>query len=116
MFHFGVFSNLLPYLIIAAIYLCGLASYSAGLANTHLANKQNGAYFCNDFGTHISSNEIYQYVYIKHSIYKSIINDNDFITQNVENLYVHFIKSEKASKGYYYILFSRPPPHLSLLF
>lgn len=113
MFHFGLFSSFLPYIVIAAIYFCGLASYSVEIVNTHLSNKQDSTYFSEDYGVQISTDEINQDICYNLSIYRKHSPENKTVTHEVENLYMYVVKSGKELNGYYYKLFSRPPPYLS---
>ena len=42
MFHLGLFSSFMPYIVIAALYLFGLASYSYGLFGSQTEDNNTG--------------------------------------------------------------------------
>lgn len=113
MFHVGLFSSFIPYLVIAAIYFCGLASYSIDLVNTHISNDQEETYLHNDNNAELAV----KYVTSTHSNTVSI-NKLEYLNFNFHNtrgdkVLWDIFKTGKELQAHSYALFSRPPPYLS---
>lgn len=112
MFHFGLFSTFIPYLIVGILYLIGMSHYGKNL----LFPKEND-----------SKNEIIhsQTISDKHTSASCFFKEKYNHTDIYINKRAHFIDTQEDTiirythiyflkeSNYYSYYFSRPPPQLS---
>jgi len=115
MFHFGLFSTFVPYLVIAAIYFCGLASYSVDVVNKHIKNDQNKTSYNGEYD--LSVNADYHLLSIdtnSSTQNNAYISDKEHIyTTYINTVFWHLFKPDIKENNCSFSLFSRPPPYLS---
>lgn len=114
MFHFGLFSTFAPYLVIAAIYFCGLASYSVDIVNRHINGNQDNTSNIGEY--EFLSNVDYHIIVVnKNHASKSInIQDKEYIyTTYIKTIWNGISKPDFKENNYSFSIFSRPPPYLS---
>ncbi len=115
MFHFGLFSTFVPYLVIAVIYFCGLASYSVGIVNKHTENNQDNTSCYGEYDVSIKAD-----LHLL-DIDENSITQNNALPANKEYIYTTYTNSvfwflfklDFKKSIYSFSGFSRPPPYLS---
>lgn len=113
MFHFGLFSSFVPYLVIAAIYFCGLASYSVDIVNKHITKDQSKTSFCEANQLSVAANYAVIEFQDNLSIEKSNLSKAEQTFSIVDEVYWHITDPWIEDNGHGFSLFSRPPPYLS---
>lgn len=104
----------MPYLVIAAIYLCGLASYSVDIVNKNIKNDQNKTCYKSDNDLFLDGD----YILLDNEY--TCITDNIYYSSDKESIYTSYIKSIRwcifytqiKENNYKHSIFSRPPPYL----
>jgi hypothetical protein len=114
MFHFGLFSTFVPYLVIAAIYFCGLASYSVDIVNRHISDNQSKAEYTGEYDLSIDAGYLHFNIDKNSSTQSINITDKEYIyTTYINAVFWHTFKPDFEKNYYYFSIFSRPPPYLS---
>lgn len=112
MFHFGLFSSFIPYLIIAAIYFCGLASYSVDIVNSQISDNKNKSEYNSEYEFSLNSDNYF--IKIDNSTQNIVIcNKEHFYTTYISTVFWQFFKPDSKKNYYSFFIFSRPPPYLS---
>lgn len=117
MFHFGLFSTFMPYLIIAVIYFCGLVSYSAEKINRERTEQTAEAYRNHTIESDIFSEGVcfkkYAYGY-KQTAKASYRNYEKIFSKSISEEFTEtYIPQYIEGNNYTYSLFLRPPPAVS---
>lgn len=113
MFHFGLFSSFVPYLVIAAIYFCGLASYSVDSVNKHIIKDQNKTSLYEADQLSIAANYAVIEFQDNFSTEKDYLSKAEKTYSIVNEVYWHITDNWTEDSGHSFSLFSRPPPYLS---
>lgn len=114
MFHFGLFSTFVPYLVVAAIYFCGLATYSVDIVNSHISDNNCKTEYSEGHSSLLHSD--YQDINDNNKYFGQKINitDKEYIYTTFRNTFFWLLYQQHINNHNYSLsLCSRPPPYLS---
>ena len=114
MFHFGLFSTFIPYLIIAAIYFCGLASYSIDRINKHIEDKHDNTYYYGEYDISLNTDLHLLNIDTNSFTHSNIlVTDKEYLYTTYTDSVFWFLQKPDFKKSIYsFSIFSRPPPYL----
>jgi len=112
MFHFGLFSTFIPYLIAGILYLIGMSHYGKDFLFPKKANNSQEI----NFSENVSENHHHATSFFKekHSVTDIYVKEKQHlidIPQDTIIRYTHIYSVKESSYNSYY--FSRPPPSIS---
>lgn len=112
MFHFGLFSTFIPYLIAGILYLIGVSHYGKDFL---FPKKTNNSQEIN-FSEKVSDNthNTISFFKEKHSVTDIYINDTQLVVDITHDTIIRFSINDSLRGSYLFsFYFSRPPPSIS---
>jgi hypothetical protein len=108
MFHFGLLSTFVPYLLAAILYLIGMTSYAKGVLGIPVEENKAEKIISQDYSNVDSSQNIHFYDNIKDFIYELCDTLADVSEIDSTIRYTH--NESFKDNTFYSYYFSRPPP------
>lgn len=108
MFHFGLLSTFLPYLLAAILYLIGMTSYAKGMLGIPVEEKNTKEVVSQNYSKVVSSEDIHFYDNIKDFIYE--LCDTFADVSEIDSIIRYTHNESFKDNAFYSYYFSRPPP------